>query len=1201
MSKALATKNVATVLVALSLVFGFAFAFAAPAKADTISDLQAQVQALLAQISAMQGSTTMSASCHTFTQNLKKGSTGGEVMWVQQFLNGHGFQVSASGAGSPGNETSFFGAATMAAVIKFQNANAADILTPVGLTAGTGNWFASTRAKVNAICAGSTTTGGGTVTPTGPGVTVGAASQPANSLAPQGASRVPFTTFTLTNNSSAAVTINNVTVQRTGLGADAVFAGIILVDETGAQLGNSHTLNSNHQANVGDPFILNPGQTKTITVAGNMAASLSAYSGQVVSLSVIGINTTAPVSGSLPITGAQQTINATLALGALQAGLGSSDLNAAQSNQSIGQAGLTGASIRLTAGSNEDVWVKSIRWNQSGSAASSDLANVVTVVDGTSYPTVVDATGKYYSTVFPGNGIQVKEGLNKEMIVRFDVNNGANRTVEFDIYKNTDIYAVGATYGYGVTANPTSNTYLSTDSHITGGASGFITSDGAAITTSSTNSIGTPFFHGSTFTVSAGQFTSLGRATEVPAQNITTGSPNQPLGGFAMNVLGQPIQVQNMTFYVASTSAGTTDTLTSVSLVDQNGMVVAGPVDATASTNSDGYNKVSFTDTVTFPTGRHVFTLKGQVPTTVSNGATFTAATRPSRDWSNVTGESTGDTVSLSGLSSTVTGNTMTVRSGAVTLSVNATPSSQTIVAGVSQQTVGQITFDASQSGEDVKFTAAQFKYTKDATATNVTNCYAYSGTTQLNNTAINPSGSTLAVLYTFTFNTPFTATKGTVSNVTIKCDVPGSLTSGNFSWGIVAMAGAGAETGSISGTGLTSSQTVYALANANDGQTSNKMTLTTGGALTVALDASSPSYSIAAGGSTGVTLGVLRFSGTNEDMRLDRVALQMSNSSASSSPGNLTQVYLYDGATQVGTAVFAGTRFATSTISGTVVVPANSYKILTVKGDLAAISSSGAGTEGALIQIDYDNGDSTGTRGIGQSSGTTINRTSTSDSAVAGVRVFKSYPTITKLNPTTTTLVAQSGIELYRFSVTANSSGDVGLYQVTTNIATSTDSTTVGSTTVANLKLYAFTDSGLSQGVSGFTSGLVSCLSGSSCAAGGVANGNNSLVVNQSSQTKLEVPQGQTYYFKVVGDVAQTGTASGTRTGSVTTKLSGDSDYPSLAAAALMGTASGVASNFVWSPNATTTSITNVVDWTNGYGVVGLPSGGTDSTTLTK
>src|SRR3989344_3126939 len=56
MSKTLATKYVASVLVAFALILGFSLAFAQPAKADVLSDLQAQVAALMAQISSLQGS-----------------------------------------------------------------------------------------------------------------------------------------------------------------------------------------------------------------------------------------------------------------------------------------------------------------------------------------------------------------------------------------------------------------------------------------------------------------------------------------------------------------------------------------------------------------------------------------------------------------------------------------------------------------------------------------------------------------------------------------------------------------------------------------------------------------------------------------------------------------------------------------------------------------------------------------------------------------------------------------------------------------------------------------------------------------------------------------------------------------------------------------------------------------------------------------
>lgn len=65
-----------------------------------------------------------------FTKNLKWGMVDGEVKELQKFLNTHGFPVSLSGAGSLGNETTYFGLRTKAAVILFQKAKG---LVPDGI------------------------------------------------------------------------------------------------------------------------------------------------------------------------------------------------------------------------------------------------------------------------------------------------------------------------------------------------------------------------------------------------------------------------------------------------------------------------------------------------------------------------------------------------------------------------------------------------------------------------------------------------------------------------------------------------------------------------------------------------------------------------------------------------------------------------------------------------------------------------------------------------------------------------------------------------------------------------------------------------------------------------------------------------------------------------------------------------------------
>ncbi len=65
-------------------------------------------------------STASAAYMHTGL--LKMGQTSSQVMSLQQTLNGGGFLISTTGAGSPGMETSYFGAKTKAAVVAFQSA-----------------------------------------------------------------------------------------------------------------------------------------------------------------------------------------------------------------------------------------------------------------------------------------------------------------------------------------------------------------------------------------------------------------------------------------------------------------------------------------------------------------------------------------------------------------------------------------------------------------------------------------------------------------------------------------------------------------------------------------------------------------------------------------------------------------------------------------------------------------------------------------------------------------------------------------------------------------------------------------------------------------------------------------------------------------------------------------------------------------------
>jgi len=141
--------------VGMSLALG-----ASSAGAQTIAELQAQINALLAQLAALQGgSVSTGAPACTFTRSLTIGSRGADVTCLQNYLTSTGHFTYAGGA------TGYFGPITRSAVAAWQAAN--------GVAPAVGYFGPISTAKYNAIApttgGGTTTTGGGGTTTTGGG------------------------------------------------------------------------------------------------------------------------------------------------------------------------------------------------------------------------------------------------------------------------------------------------------------------------------------------------------------------------------------------------------------------------------------------------------------------------------------------------------------------------------------------------------------------------------------------------------------------------------------------------------------------------------------------------------------------------------------------------------------------------------------------------------------------------------------------------------------------------------------------------------------------------------------------------------------------------------------------------------------------------------------------------------------------------
>ena len=560
--------------------------------------------------------------------------------------------------------------------------------------------------------------------------------------------------------------------------------------------------------------------------------------------------------------------------------------------------------------------------------------------------------------------------------------------------------------------------------------------------------------------------------------------------------------------------------------------------------------------------------------------------------------------------------------STAVAISVLPDPAAQAIIAG-SPFTFANFTFDASQSGDDIKFTSLPVDIeVASGTPTNLTGCQLWDGSTALN-TASNKVDPTVAQSAPSNISIPFILDSGLVipsqtsKTIGLACNVAATTSGQLVRWGINAAASQeaiGVDTGNTitNGSGIT--------VNGSSGQL---ITINTGGSYTV-VDDSTPGYRIVSPGQS-VELLRLKFSATDEAINLRRVAFQL-GSVATNTPldlGDNPTMSLYDAsdlATALATAEFTNNEdYATSTVmNGSVFnVASGAGRTMVVKGTIGAITTVGPLTQsGDLLIVTWD-ADAAGLNGgnyaVGASSGTNISPTTAADVTPTGVRIMKAYPTMAKIAPPTSVLTTNSAFVLYRFSVTANN-GDVALYKFNFTIGSSTKSATT-----SQYSLYAFIDSGFSSADTTFsTDGLLnagSCVNGKNVASQDVNDDVIQVYMDATScntaTTTYKVPSTQTRWFEFRANVASVETGTGSEY--ITAQLDGDAAYPTNVpggAVVLTGLAMGSASSidgdshddFIWSPISTTTSVSrHDQDWTNGYGVVGLPSTSMSSETFTS
>ena len=1019
------------------------------------------------------------------------------------------------------------------------------------------------------------TVGGDEAAGTGTLAVTLAADTPAAGIAVKNAARVSFTKINLTA-SGGDVTIDSLVVERTGGAAqDGSFAGIDVIDgDTNLPINlTSKTFNSLHQASFNDDIKIESGKTKSITIAGNMASSLTNYAGEVPSLTLASMKLKgeATLNATLPITGNSMTINSTITIGSATFQRGSYT-NASSTSIQVGKTDYTFFSLQLQAGSVEKVQLSQIKVYQEGSAGlGTDLINLELLQDTTKIADgVVQSGAKYVNFSF--DPITVDKGKIIQFQVRADVDSGSARTVKLGIYKNTDILVKGLTYNYNITP-----TYSGTGA---GGSS--------------------PYLSDNEFTISNGTMT-VTRSNAVGATNIAVAN-DQYLGAFEFEVKGETIDVTALTLTITSStgSAVGTSALLGVELVDPNGNVVMGPTDPTSQGTS-----VAWTDTHTFPVGKNIYKVRGDLQTSASWDSDNTVYVSFTPSAMTARGVTTGNTITPSP-SSSVSGNTQTVKAGSLTVTRNTIPADANIIVNQKKVVLSSWSFDASASGEDIRVTSVLWAG-RGQSATNTDALTMFidenkNGAWDDTDDVLSPVSDNITsqpATTTFALDKAIIIKKGTATHVALRGDKDSISSNATENWGL------NDSTLSMVTYGVSTGNQVAETLTADHGPT---LTSAVNGTLTIETK-SNPDSVIMVAGSTGNVFTNVQLTAQDEQLDLDQIIVYVTDGSYafSAAAGNyqdVTKVSLYVGTTKLGEAAIPSTgKYTFDFDKGTLLIEkgATKAKTIIVKADMSTVdpnTDNAPGTNSADLKIGLGGENSVKTTGKQSNTEITGSSYETYRSSTSSAMVLRtSKPTVTLPTSSNTlgaaTSLSNGNVPIFAFKVTADASGgDVLLYRTTFVVASSGSGMTItnvriddqnGNTIKAAANPTAY---GMDAGEEYYYT----------------ATFNNPDFAVDDTTESISVSAGESRTFTVYATMAGVSTGENVTTflvgdfATTSSHVNTDNDaknfYP-----APTGDLATVRSNFVWSDNYKQKSIsgeagnnaTTAKQWYNGHLVPGL------------
>ncbi|MFA5132370.1 MAG: hypothetical protein WC444_03530 [Candidatus Paceibacterota bacterium] len=693
-------------------------------------------------------------SCsYSFNTNMKLGSRGTSVMDLQKVLNMYPqTQVSASGAGSPGMESSYFGAATRTAVNKFQALH----LVELGISAPTGNVFAGTRGLLNQVCGGSTgsvstlpagctSTAGfspvtgascATGTVTNPGTVVSgpvsamlAGSQPTGMIV-SGQSGARLADITFTGNG----TVTSVQLQRTGVSADTTINNVYLYE------GNTRITDSasvvtggyiNFNASNG-LFTVNG--SRTITVRADIASSIT---GQSVGVKLNSVTAGGSVSTFTNVNGNQLTV----------ASVDTSHVNFAALTQSA-LTPAAGTSNYIVWSGSASVSTRSVNFKAAtfkfvGSAPVDAIQNLNLFVDGSkvSGPVAINAANNNKVTFDLGATPYLLTTGTHTIEVRGDIVKGSFRTATFSVENVSDL--------------------MFEDSNLAG------VNVSATIPNSSTAFTQSAATYG-TITVQKGSVT-VNVDPAFTASKVTGGATNVPVGQFTMKAYGEDVKVSTLRVAIATSSNASLTTFNNVSLYANGGQIGTSQNFTVAARQSPGYLTFTLGSSLIIPAGTTV-TLTVKADIVDSSSAAYTSGTMTatiSGPTGNAQGQSSYEAVDVA--TGGVAGNVLTISSGVGTFGRTSGFTAVTVAPNTSAAVkIASFTLQAN-SAEAVRVSSVSINPTiANGDITNYSNFTLKNGSTNLANPIGNPAAgtSTFSLLNDITIPASGTMTFDVYANV---------------------------------------------------------------------------------------------------------------------------------------------------------------------------------------------------------------------------------------------------------------------------------------------------------------------------------------------------------------------------------------------------------------------------------------------------